>query len=155
MSLRWSTESDYDVLGCVMFDAVHRGRSLYTDTQRRAWVPAPRTGEDWRARLARQHVLLAEADGVAQGFMSLLPNGYIDFAYIRPAFQRTGLFRLLFQAIEGKAAQLEITRLFTHASLVAQPAFRAMGFRVVRPETVKLGGETFDRYEMEKLLTKA
>jgi putative acetyltransferase len=152
VSLRWVTESDYDVLGHVMFDAVHKGRSLYTEAQRRAWAPAPRTGEGWRARLAPQHVLLAEADGVAQGFMSLVPNGYVDFAYIRPSFQGTGLFRRLFEAIQVRATELELTRLWTHASLMAQPAFAAVGFRPVRRETVELSGESLERFEMEKLL---
>lgn len=135
-----------------MFDAVRNGRSLYSETQRRAWVAAPRSGAAWNTRLARQQVVLAEADGCIQGFMSLRQDGYIDFSYIRPAFQRTGLFRKLFESIEAKAEESSVSRLWTHASLLARPAFEAMAFSVVRRETVELGGETFERYEMEKPL---
>lgn len=153
MNLRWAGEGDYDALGQVMFDAVRSGRSLYSEAQRRAWVAAPRAGAAWRERLAAQQVVLAEADDVVQGFMSLSPDGYIDFAYIRPPFQRTGLFRRLFTAVQDKASELAIPALWTHASLMAQPAFAAVGFVVIQRETVALGGETFDRFKMEKPLT--
>lgn len=152
MDLRWAIESDYDALGRLMLDAVREGESLYSQTQRRAWAPAPRSGEAWRTRLAAQHVVIAEGDSAAQGFMSIAANGYIDFAYIRPAFQRTGLFRRLFDHIEAKARDMGLTLLSTHASLMAQPAFAAMGFTIIQRETVALNGVTLDRFEMEKRL---
>lgn len=150
MILRWARPSDYNALGEIMFDAVRNGPSLYNEAQRRAWVVTPRSGAEWNARLGRQHVVVADEDGELQGFMSLVPDGYIDFAYIRPNHQRTGMFRRLFEAIEKKAGDIGVSRLWTHASLMAHPAFGAMGFEVVRLETVELGGEEFQRYEMEK-----
>lgn len=45
------------------------------------------------ARLDRQAIAIARDETRVIGFMTLEPGGYIDFAYIRPKAQRTGLFR--------------------------------------------------------------
>ncbi|WP_426018382.1 GNAT family N-acetyltransferase [Brevundimonas sp. DWR2-3-1b1] len=132
-----------------MFDAVRNGRSRYTEEQRAAWVPAPRSGPEWDQRLGSQDVILAEAEGDIVGFMSLAPGGYIDFAYIRPRAQGTGLFRLLYEQLLQRARENSERRLWVHASLMAQPAFRALGFVVVCDETVFIGDQAFDRSEME------
>jgi putative acetyltransferase len=135
-----------------MYDAVRTGRSLYSDRQREAWVPVPRSGSAWNDRLRAQDVALATIGDSILGFMSLTPGGYIDFAHIRPAAQGSGLFRELFDRIVERARVRGQTRLWVHASLMAEPAFGALGFRVVRRERVPLGGEQFDRCEMEKIL---
>ncbi len=153
--IRWASESDYAQLGEVMFDAVRHGRSRYSEAQREAWMPAPRAGADWSARLDAQAVNVEEDNGVIAGFMSLAPQGYIDFAYIRPSAQGSGLFRRLYGRIESKAVERKEKRLWVHASLVAQPAFAAVGFTIVRQEQVVLRGETFERCEMKKDLAAA
>lgn len=150
-TLGWATRADYSEISDVMFEAVRTGRSRYTETQRAAWVPHRRSGEDWDARLDRQAVVLARNPSAVVGFMSIAPDGYIDFAYIRPTAQRTGLFRQMFDWIEKHSLTRGDQRMWTHASLMAQPAFAAMGFRVVEHQSVQIGGETFDRAEMEKL----
>lgn len=149
-SIRWATEADYDQLGEVMYDAVRHGRSLYDERQRAAWTPAPRRGPAWNDRLRPQDIVLAEANGRIAGFMSLAANGYIDFAYIRPSAQGAGLFRALFRRLEDRARARGENRLWVHASLNAEPAFTALGFRIVKPECVALGAVEFDRYLMER-----
>lgn len=149
---RWAVAEDFDALGEVMFDAVRSGDSLYSEKQRQAWVPAPRKDKIWRDRLASQQIIIALRGEKIVGFMSLAKRGYIDFAYIRPALQQSGLFRKLYARIEQKATSEQQKRLWVHASLKAQPAFAAMGFQTIKPEEVSLGGQTFKRFEMEKLL---
>jgi len=92
--MRWATPADYAELGAVMYDAVRNGPSAYSQAQRRAWVPIPRDRADWRARLAGQDILVSESGVRIAGFISLTPRGYIDFAFVRPAMQGTGLFAL-------------------------------------------------------------
>ncbi|MEZ5920994.1 MAG: GNAT family N-acetyltransferase [Parvularculaceae bacterium] len=86
------------------------------------------------------------------GFMSLAAGGYVDFAYIRPAARGRGLFRALYQSIEEKARQGGVRRLWVHASLMAAPAFKAVGFTVLRAEEVTVNGASLRRFEMEKPL---
>lgn len=147
-SLRWAQPSDHAALGEVMFDAVRNGRSRYTEEQRAAWTPEPRRGPDWDQRLQPQDIILAETGEEILGFMSHVPGGYIDFAYIRPQAQGSGLFRRLYERIVQRATERGEARLWVHASLTAEPAFRAMGFEVVRRETVFIGSQGFDRSEM-------
>lgn len=134
---RWATPVDDAVLADIMFDAVRSGPSKYTEAQRNAWVPTRREGQSWHDRLAGQYIVIAEKDGQALGFMSLVAGGYIDFAYIRPAAQGTGLFRKLFDQIEAQAATIGENHLWVHASLAAEPAFTSVGFTIRRQETLR------------------
>jgi putative acetyltransferase len=151
-SFRWAEPSDYRALADVMFDAVRNGPSHYSEGQRQAWVPEPRSGPEWTSRLAAQDIVVAESDARMVGFMSLAAGGYIDFAYIRPEAQRTGLFRQLLDRIVKRANEREHDRLWVHASLMARPAFEALGFSVKKEEEVAIGSERFERFEMERPL---
>ena len=82
--------------------------------------------------------------------MSLAAGGYIDFAYIRPEAQHTGLFRQLFELIDERASVKGHDLLWVHASLMAQPAFAALGFTVRKREEVVIGAERFERFEMAR-----
>ena len=149
---RWASAADDEVLADIMFDAVRNGESLYSEAQRAAWVPARRSGEDWLARLQGQDIIVAEQDGEAVGFVSLAENGYVDFAYIRPEAQHSGLFRQLLSRIVEKAVARRDPLLWTHSSLTAEPAFAKLGFKVRRRERIRIGDQEFDRCEMEKPL---
>jgi putative acetyltransferase len=151
-TFRWASAADYDLLADIMFDAVRNGESRYTEPQRAAWVPARRSGPGWAARLGSQDIILAEQNGEAVGFASLAEGGYVDFAYIRPMAQRSGLFRQLLSRIVERAIANGEQVLWTHASLMAEPAFAKIGFAIRRREQVAIGAETFDRAEMEMRL---
>lgn len=150
--LMWAKPVDFAVLGEVMFDAVRNGASPYSEDQRKAWVAAPRNDAAWNERLGKQRIIMAGQGEAIAGFMSLADEGYIDFAYIRPAFQAVGLFRKLYDQIERLAREETIQRLWVHASLKAQPAFSAMDFQITKTEEVVIGRETLKRFEMEKLI---
>ena len=152
VQIKQAEPRDYDTLGELMFDAVRHGPSPYTEAQRKAWVAAPRKGEDWAERLDRQTIFIAWDGDDLLGFMSVELPGYIDFAFIRPNGRGRGLFRQLFIVVEAHARQNGADRLWTHASLMAQGPFEAMGFRVIKHETVTANGEVLKRAEMEKRL---
>ena len=152
ITLRTAAAADYDALGALMYDAIHNGPTRYNKAQSEAWLAAPRSGPDWSARLDEKYVVLAEQDGLVLGFMTIEPGGYIDFAYIRPSAQGSGLFRRLFNKVESSAIEAGDEELSTHASLMAQPAFAAMGFSVDFHETVEANGQKLDRARMTKTL---
>ena len=135
-----------------MFDAIRNGPSKYTQAQRAAWVPERRRGAEWESRLAAKDIIVGR-DGVRIiGFMSIEGGGYIDFAFIRPDAQGSGLFRRLFELVEARARAANEARLWVHASLMAQPAFAAVGFSVVEHQIVQIGDQIFQRAMMEKPL---
>lgn len=150
--LTWATPTDHAELADVMFDAVRNGPSKYTDAQRAAWVPERRRGVEWESRLAAKDIAIGRDGGRIAGFMSIEGGGYIDFAFIRPKAQGSGLFRRLFGMVEGHARAAQEPRLWVHASLMAQPAFAAVGFSVVEHQNVQIGDQIFQRAMMEKPL---
>lgn len=151
-NMRWAIIDDYPSIGEVMYDAVRSGKSKYSDAQRSAWMPEARSGDEWNIRLAQQDIILCEDNTQIVGFMSLAPKAYIDFAFIRPSAQGRGLFRKLYNEIENLAQKHNEPRLWVHASLMAQPAFSAVGFTIIKEETVAMRGQDFNRFEMEKNL---
>jgi putative acetyltransferase len=154
-TLTWATPTDAAALADVMFDAVRNGPSKYTQTQRAAWVPERRSGVEWESRLAAKDIAIGRDGGRIIGFMSIEDGGYIDFAFIRPEAQGSGLFRQLFELIQERARAAHEPRLWVHASLMAQPAFAAVGFSVVEHQIVQIGDQDFQRAMMEKPIVTA
>ena len=150
IEIRQVTADDFDTLADVMFEAVRCGHSEYTEPQRRAWVPQRRHGEEWVDRLASQAVFAAVDSSGMVGFMSLTADGYIDFAYVLSHTRGTGVFRRLYETIELLAQKNGVTRLWVHASLMAQPAFAAMGFKNTKQQVVGIGSQSLERAEMVK-----
>ena len=153
IKLNWATPTDHAELADVIFDAVRNGPSKYTEAQRAAWMPQRRSGAEWDARLAGEDIAIGRDAARILGLMSIDPGGYIDFAFIRPEAQGSGLFRALFGMVEAHARAAGEPRLWVHASLMAQPAFTAVGFGVVEHQVVQIGDQDFKRAYMEKPLS--
>lgn len=151
-TLTWATPADYTEIADVIFDAVRNGPSKYNEAQRAAWVPERKSGAEWDARLATKDIVLARDGDRIVGFMSIEGGGYVDFAFIRPEAQGSGLFRRLFELVEARARAANEARLWVHASLMAQPAFAAVGFSVIEHQVVPMGDQALQRACMEKLL---
>ena len=152
ISIRRAVEADYDALGQVMFRAIHEGDGPYTAAQRLAWMAAPLQGAEWSARLSAETCFVGTIDNSLCGFMTLTQTGYVDLAFILPEHRGKRLFARLLDKVEDAARQNGIDRLFTHASLMAQPAFARCGFVVDDHETVDRNGEALPRAAMSKSL---
>jgi len=128
----------------------------YTPEQIRAWADAidvQRFGERCAAHLGmRKDTWVAEIAGHIAGFSDLAPDGHIDMLYVDPEFRGCGVARALLQHIEALARTAGMPRLYTEASITARPAFAALGFAVLSPQTVTVDGQTMTNYRMEKRL---
>ena len=145
-------EGEATALGRVMWDAIHNTPGAYTQAERNAWCAAPAAGPKWVARLASQTVWVARRGVEPCAFVTLADQGYVDFTYVHSSAQGLGLFRRLIAALETEACNAGAPRIWTHASLIAQPAFAALGFHVIHHETVVRGDQMLKRAEMEKPL---
>jgi putative acetyltransferase len=124
----------------------------YSSNQVKAWAPDDIHFRNWVEVCSSRFTYVAEDDGVIAGFGELEPNGHIDCFYCHKNYQRCGVGRQLYEAIETKAIELSIGRLFTEASITAKPFFQRIGFSVVKEQTVTCRGEIFTNYFMEKKL---
>jgi putative acetyltransferase len=151
--IRWAEPVEAaETVAWLQYRAVREGPSLYSEAQRAAWVATPHPPEALSARLRAARVALFLREGLAVGVMTFSPGGYIDMAFILPKHQGTGVFRALFDAVEARACAASEQRLWTFASLMAEPAFRAVGFSVIHRETVDRAGVMLPRARMEKVL---
>jgi len=66
--------------------------------------------------------------------------------------QRRGIGRQLLTAVVAEARRVGLARLFTEASITAQPFFEAQGFTTLAPQVVTCRGEEFVNYQMEMVL---
>ena len=152
MRYRIACAQDYDALGQVMFRSIHEGTSPYIQAERAAWLPRANAGATWAQRLDRQHIVLAETEAAIIGFLTVEAEGDIDLAFILPEARGQGVFRGLLGRITDHARSTGVTRLTTHASLMAQPAFARHGFAITLHETVRRNGECLRRAAMVKNL---
>ena len=127
----------------------------YSVVQVEAWAgPAP-APEMWEKRIAadrdERRMFVATKDGRVVGFAELEGDGHLDTLYVHHEFQGCGIASRLIDRIEAEARRREIHRLYTEASITAEPFFRGRGFSVVRPQIVEVRGHTFRNYVMEKV----
>lgn len=124
----------------------------YSSNQVRAWAPDDLYFRNWVEVCSNRFTYVADNEGTIAGFGELEPNGHIDCFYCHKNYQRYGVGRQIYQAIEAKAVELSVSRLFTEASITAKPFFQRMGFSVDKEQQVTRRGETFINYAMEKFL---
>lgn len=124
----------------------------YSNSQVEAWAPDDVQFRNWVEVCSNRFTYVADDDGVIAGFGELEPNGHIDCFYCHKYYQRCGVGSRIYQAIEAKARELSLNRLFVETSITAKPFFQHMGFTVLKEQEVTLRGEVFINYAMEKLL---
>lgn len=158
MHIRPYNPKDAPSLCAVFFDAVRlTGLRDYSEVQVKAWaheIPSP---ADFEARAGDGRIVLVAVDDqdnpVAYG--DLETNGHIDHLYCRPALAGTGTASVLYDQIEQKARELEITRLFVDASESARRLFLKKGFTELKRHEFLLRGIAIHNYLMEKWLSAA
>lgn len=124
----------------------------YSSAQVNAWAPDDIHFRDWVAVCLSRFTYVAEEAGAIAGFAELEPDGHIDCFYCHKDYQRRGVGSQLYQAIEAKALELPVNRLFVEVSITAKPFFQRMGFAIVKEQTVARRSETFTNFAMEKIL---
>lgn len=151
----------------------------YTLEQVQAWAPDDIYFRDWEQICAARFTYVAIAEGetslkelpivttpinqasnqttnqtkeIIIGFGELEVNGHIDCFYCHQDYQRCGVGSSLYRAIELKARELGIDRLFTEASITARPFFLRQGFTTIQAQEVTVRGCHFRNYAMAKNL---
>jgi putative acetyltransferase len=124
----------------------------YSPEQIRAWAAAISNEEAFGRRCESKSTWVAEVAGRIAGFSDFERDGHIDMLYVHPDFQRRGVARALLRHVEERARALDLHRLYTEASITARPVFEAMGFLVLRLQTVTVDGVMMTNYRMEKPL---
>lgn len=102
--------------------------------------------------MAGRHTLVAEEAGEVLGFAELEADGHLDMLYCRKDAVGRGVGTELYAAVEGRARELELPRIFTEASITARPFFERRGFTILRENAVVRHGVRLTNFSMEKTL---
>jgi putative acetyltransferase len=121
----------------------------YTEEQVRAWAPDETDAVAWAARRAAAFTFVAcEGDRVV-GFSDFTDDGLLDMLFVHPDCSGRGVARMLVERVVQEAKQRGLSRLVTHASRTARPAFEALGFVVDRENTSNwIRGQNLPNFDM-------
>jgi putative acetyltransferase len=141
-------------------EVVHTvGARYYSQEQVAAWAPIENWTDDeieadrqrWQKNLEANITLVAEIDSIMVGFADMAKTGYLDHMYVRKEYQTRGVGYRLFKELEKTAREIGLSKITTHASVMAMPLAKRMGFVVIQKEIIQRKGVELTRYEMEKL----
>lgn len=153
MKIRLFHEQDAEQIALLFHETVREINVCdYSLNQVKAWAPDNIHFKNWAEICFELFTYVADDEGTIAGFGELEFSGHINCFYCHKNYQRRGVGRKIYSAIEAKANELGINRLYTEASITAKPFFLGMGFSLVREQQVKCRGETFVNYAMEKFL---
>ncbi|GAP94859.1 GNAT family N-acetyltransferase [Leptolyngbya sp. NIES-2104] len=151
MLIRLFRPEDADQIATLFHETVREVNVRdYSIAQVQAWSPDDLYFRDWAIVCTERFTYVAESEGRILGFGELEADGHIDCFYCHKDYQRCGIGRSVYQAIEFKAHEMNVDRLFTEASITAKPFFQSLGFTVIAEQEVSCRGETFINYRMEK-----
>lgn len=157
MRFRNYAPKDADDLARVMFLAVRDiAVRYYSPEQCAAWCPGIAQGDAFVARLSDGRAVFVAADDtdVAQGFIELCPNGYIDRFYCAPEVAGRGVGQKLYQMLELQAQDWGLGHLQVEASEAARGFFLREGFQVVKRQEISRREVSLHNYRMEKTLKR-
>jgi putative acetyltransferase len=157
--IRPSLPSDAAAIARLFHDTVREINSRdYSLRQVKAWAPDDLSFHNWAERSQTRWTIVAEDRSTPDryliaGFCELKPDGHIDCFYCHKNYQRCGLGRQLYQALETEALDRSLQQLQVESSITARPFFEAMGFVMLSSQTVSVRGESFVNYKMVKALS--
>ena len=124
----------------------------YDAAQRRVWSSSIKNKERWNDILCNQYLIVAEVDNIVVGFASS-DKDYLDTLFVHNEYQRTGIAKKLFDAIEKRMNDEGREMLNVQASKTALPFFEAMGCTIVNEQTLNIKGVPISNYGITKVLT--
>lgn len=124
----------------VFYQAVHVGAAgHYRKDQLVGWVADPAMPDGWGDWLDSHFTVVADAGDRLAGFFMLEASGYLNMAFVRPEYRRTGISDRLYTAILSEAQRLDLPCLTVWASRMAR-GFLARNGWVMDPAPPPLAG---------------
>ena len=121
----------------------------YSAEQVAAWAPEQVDLAKWSERRLAAHTFVATIDERVIGFSDVTDDGLLDMLFVHSDAGGRGVARALVGAVVGKARELGLSRIHTHASRTARPAFERFGFEVERANPDNwIRGENVPNYDM-------
>lgn len=152
-TIRLAHCGDMAALGTMIHEAIRVGAAgAYSEEQRAAWSPAPRSASAMAERVAGQVVLVAEDEKGLAGVFTLTKAGLLDLAFVRPDRKGDGLAASLHDAIVERAEADGLERLSVEASHLMRRFLERRGWVLVQTRTVHVNGVALENHRMMRQL---
>lgn len=131
----------------------HYGPRAYSHAQVEAWAATASAERIAASSEDGRTVLIAEdEDGHVLGYGDIEPDGHLDCLYCAPEAEGRGIGSALYMALEERARQQGIAKIYVEASELARPLFERSGFKFVQHDEVCIGRVALHNFRMEKRL---
>jgi len=131
----------------------HFGPRAYTAEQIEAWASTA-SADSIAARCEDGRIVLVAVDErdrpIAYG--DLEDDGHLDFLYCAPEGAGKGTGSQIYAALECRAREKSVRKIYVEASEVARPFFERNGFTLVSRNNLSIRGVAIHNFEMEKTL---
>lgn len=137
----------------VYFSATHVSiaRDYHPDLIER-WAPRNQDMTQWAERLAEKNPFVAFVGDQLVGMAEIESDGFIDYFYVHPEWQRQGIGKALLERVEAEARSLGSTTVFADVSVTAKSFFASRGFLLVESKNNTILGHPAPNFRMEKRL---
>lgn len=148
--IRVSGPEDAGVTWEIYRDAIRNGTSGdYSTSEAAAWAGPPERPEWWDSRLADARSWLHEGKTGPDGFISLAPPAHLDFFFLRPTAQGSGIAPALYDVFASEAKEANRGHMTAFASRSLRPFLMRRGWVVTERQTAERNGVLLERFAME------
>ncbi len=137
----------------VYFRSTHESnsRDYHSDLLDR-WAPVDQNMNEWKGRCVQKNPFVAIIENRIVGMAELEPNGFVDYFYVSPDFERQGVGSRILAEIETEASRMNLSELTADVSLTAKGFFESRGFVVREARTHVILGHPAPNFSMSKRL---
>ncbi|MER0440092.1 GNAT family N-acetyltransferase [Emticicia sp. W12TSBA100-4] len=129
MTIRKATVADNQAITQLFYETITSVNVRDYDAQQIVtWASSAENKGFWQEQIEKQYFIIAENDEYLLGFASLTVDGYLDFMYVHKNHQKQGIASALLGNILTEANRLNLTKIWTDASITARPFFLNKGF---------------------------
>ena len=149
-------EQDTEELAKIYYHTIHNINCRdYTKEQLDVWAPETSLQpQGWLKKFQRTNPFVATANEQIVGFAEFEPNGHIDCFYCHYEWVGKGVGSALLNAINEKALEFGVDKIFAEVSITAKPFFEKNEFKVIRKQEVEREGLKLVNFQMEKRIER-
>lgn len=137
----------------LFFDIVRAADAhQYPLAQLQQWASTGADPAEWATSLAQHHTVVAEENQKLVGFGAIAFNGYFNYLFVHPEYQRKGIATRMADTLENIAEEKAIGVVFIQLTNAVQTFFANRGYKVMKTNTVEQNGEQFHTFIMRKII---
>ncbi|GAB2640045.1 GNAT family N-acetyltransferase [Emticicia sediminis] len=145
MTIRKATIADNQAITQLFYKTITSINVKDYDAQQiETWASSAENKDFWQEQIEKQYFIIAENDEYLLGFASLTVDGYLDLMYVHKNHQKQGIASALLENILIEANRLNLTKIWTDASITAKPFFLNKGFVIEKIYTKISKGVAFE-----------